>query len=87
MRDQLLRCVILKYEGVIYILQFIPAFVGVSIHAHNNKRFKRVKDALPPGRGPVVIPCNDILDYFIISLACEREVSMIEGVDNDAQIP
>ena len=78
---------ILEDVRVIHVLKFIPTFIGVSIHAHHNERFKRVEDAFFPGRGPVVIPCNDILDYFIISLACEREVSMIEGVDNDAQIP
>lgn len=78
---------ILKYVRVIHVLQFIPAFIGISIHAHHNERLKRVKDALSPGRRPIVIPCNDILDYFIIRLASEWEISMIEGVDNDAQVP
>lgn len=78
---------ILKYVRMIHVLQFIPAFIGISIHAHHNERLKRVKDALPPSRSPVVIPCNDILDYFIIRLAGEWEISVIEGVDNDAQIP
>lgn len=78
---------ILEDVRVIHVLQFIPAFIGISIHAHHDERFKRVKDALLPGRGPVVIPCNDILDYFIIRLTGEREISVIEGVDNDAQIP
>lgn len=78
---------ILEDVRVIHVLKFIPAFIGVSIHAHHNERFKRIEDAFFPCRGPVVIPCNDILDYFIIGLAGEWKISMIEGVDNDSQIP
>ena len=78
---------ILEDVRVIHVLKFIPALIGVSIHTHHNKWFKRVKNAFFPGRGPIVIPCNNILDYFIIGLAGERKISMIEGVDNNAQIP
>lgn len=87
MLDQFLRSVILKNVWMIDILKLISSLIGVCFHTHHNKRFQRIEDSFSPGWAPVVIPCYDVLDYFIISLSCEREICMIKGIQNYSDIP
>jgi hypothetical protein len=72
---------------MIDILQFISTFIGVSLHAHHYKWFERVEYSLLPEWHPIIIPSDNALDYFIIGLAFEREIGMIESVYDDTDIP
>jgi len=38
-------------------------------------------------RHPIIVSGDDVLDYFVISLSLEREISMIKSIDNDSDVP
>jgi hypothetical protein len=78
---------ILQDIGMIYVLKFVSSFVGVSFHAHHNKRLESIKNAFSPYWGPTIIPCNYLLYDIIISISSEGKIGMIESVQNYTDIP
>jgi hypothetical protein len=69
------------------ILEFVSSFIWICFHAHHNEWLKRVINALSPWWWPAVVPGDNFLDDLIISLGCEREVSMIECIKNHSNVP